>query len=393
MKRFLGILLALAIGLCGTAFAAELTDAPGTPTQDVVLELRAHWLDAEQTAYDLFVMDADQLTMDTVTEIYSFVHEENNRPVSYFPEETQRQIEELLSGVVDPDALYMTEFMRLHATEAEPQAELLVQMLLDVDYQVGQLVLVVLGDTSDPENLVWTPVEAKVTEPGRVEFTVPQVLMQDLQGEDVLLSLLTVRGGSGGSASGDDGQTQPEQHPSKTAEDSSRVVELASQDGANLADDFRIVVVDESDAIREELARIGRHVQEQKLPVCTWLPEASQNEIQLLLSDDLSRDALVVYDYLPLITENYVDSYGDVVTSFSFATPYAEGQQVVTALGLPRQDAVGEDETLMTWAVQRARVDENGEVEIVFDQLALIGMGEETGLLLVFSEPFEPAEE
>ena len=82
-----------------------------------------------------------------------------------------------------------------------------------------------------------------------------------------------------------------------------------------------------------------------------------------------------------------------MVTSFSFATPYAEGQQVVTALGLPRQDAVGEDETLMTWAVQRARVDENGEVEIVFDQLALIGMGEETGLLLVFSEPFEPAEE
>ena len=393
MKRFLGILLTLAICLSGVALAAEQTDAPGTPTQDVVLELRANWLDEDLTAYDLYVMDADQLTMDTVTEIYTFVYEEDNRPVRYFPEETQRQIEEMLAGIVDPDALYMTEFMRLHATEAEPQAELLVQMLLDVDYQVGQLVLVVLGDTSDPENLVWTPVEAKVTEPGRVEFTVPQALMQDLQGEDVLLSLLTVRGGSGGSASGDDGQTQPEQHPSKTAEDSSRVVELASQDGANLADDFRIVVVDESDAIREELARIGRHVQEQKLPVCTWLPEVSQNEIQLLLSDDLSRDALVVYDYLPLITENYVDSYGDVVTSFSFATPYAEGQQVVTALGLPRQDAVGEDETLMTWAVQRARVDENGEVEIVFDQLALIGMGEETGLLLVFSEPFEPAEE
>ena len=139
--------------------------------------------------------------------------------------------------------------------------------------------------------------------------------------------------------------------------------------------------------IRDELERIGRHVQEQ--PVCTWLPEASQNEIQLLLKDDLSRDELLVYDYLPLITENYVDTYGDVITSFTFATPYEEGQQVVAVLGLPRTDAVGADETLMNWAVQRAQVNANGEVEIVFDQLALIGMGEETGLLLVLCEPFE----
>ena len=390
MKRFLGILLTLAICLTGTALAAERTDAPGTPTQDVVLELRANWLDADSTAYDLYVMDADQLTMDTVTDIYTFVHDEDKRPVRYFPEETQRQIEEMLAGIVDPDALYMTEFMRLHAAEAEPQADLLAKMLLDVDYQPGQLVLVVLGDTSDPENLVWTPVEAQVTALGQVEFTVPQALMQELQGEDVLLSLLTVRGGGSGSASGDE-DAQPEQHPSKTAEDTTQVVNLESEDGADLAEDFRIVVVDESDVIRDELERIGRHVQEN--PVCTWLPEASQSEIQLLLKDDLSRDELLVYDYLPLITENYVDTYGDVVTSFTFATPYEEGQQVVTVLGLPRTDAVGADETLMTWAVQRAQVNANGEVEIVFDQLALIGMGEETGLLLVLCEPFEATAE
>ena len=390
MKRFLGILLTLAICLTGTALAAERTDAPGTPTQDVVLELRANWLDVDLTAYDLYVMDADQLTMDTVTDIYTFVHDEDKRPVRYFPEETQRQIEEMLAGIVDPDALYMTEFMRLHAAEAEPQADLLAKMLLDVDYQPGQLVLVVLGDTSDPENLVWTPVEAQVTALGQVEFTVPQALMQELQGEDVLLSLLTVRGGGSGSASGDE-DAQPEQHPSKTAEDTTQVVNLESEDGADLAEDFRIVVVDESDVIRDELERIGRHVQEN--PVCTWLPEASQSEIQLLLKDDLSRDELLVYDYLPLITENYVDTYGDVVTSFTFATPYEEGQQVVTVLGLPRTDAVGADETLMNWAVQRAQVNANGEVEIVFDQLALIGMGEETGLLLVLCEPFEATAE
>ena len=160
MKRFCAILLALSLLLAGTAFAAEATDAPGTPTHDVVLSLTAKWLDEEETPYDLQVMEADQLAMDTVTEIYSFVHEEHNRPVRYFPEETQRQIEEMLAGIVNPDALYMTEFMRLHAAQAEPEANLLAEMLLDVDYQIGQLVLVVLGDTDDPENLLWTPVEA-----------------------------------------------------------------------------------------------------------------------------------------------------------------------------------------------------------------------------------------
>ena len=105
MKRFLGILLALTLLLTGTAFAAEATDAPGTPTHDVVLSLTANWLDEENTPYDLQVMEPDQLTMDTVTEIYQFVYEQDNRPVRYFPEETQAQIEEMLAGVVEPDAL------------------------------------------------------------------------------------------------------------------------------------------------------------------------------------------------------------------------------------------------------------------------------------------------
>ena len=60
--------------------------------------------------------------MDTVTEIYQFVYEQDNRPVRYFPEETQRPIEEMLAGVVDPDVLYMTEFMRLHAAQADPRS-------------------------------------------------------------------------------------------------------------------------------------------------------------------------------------------------------------------------------------------------------------------------------
>ena len=387
MKRFLGILLALTLLLTGTAFAAEATDAPGTPTHDVVLSLTANWLDEENTPYDLQVMEPDQLTMDTVTEIYQFVYEQDNRPVRYFPEETQAQIEEMLAGIVDPDALYMTEFMRLHAAEAEPEADLLAEMLVDVDYQPDQLTLVVLGDTTDPENLVWTPVGSKVVELGKVQFIVPQALMEELQGEDVLFSLLTVRKGArGGVVSA---QTQEVEHvslPSKTAYDTVKVTKVAAADGTQIEDDFELLVVEESEIITRELALIREHVKTEEQPVCTWLPDEDRDEIQLLLTDGLDRDELVVYDYLPLITKNYKETYGDVISSFTFATPYEPGQQVVTVLGLPREEQV-EGETLMDWAVQRAQVNENGEVEIVFDQLMLIGMGEETGLLLVLCEP------
>ena len=387
VKRFLGILLMLALLLGGTAFAVEATDAPGTPTQDVVLSLTANWLDEENTPYDLEVMEPDQLAMDTVTEIYKFVFEQDNRPVRYFPEETQRQIEEMLEGIVDPDALYMTEFMRLHAAEAEPETDLLAEMLVDVDYQSDQLILVVLGDTSDSENLVWTPVESRVVELGKVEFTVPQALMEELQGEDVLFSLLTVRKGArGGVISEEYWETEHIQLPSKTAKDSVKLAKLVSADGTQIEDDFELLIVEESEIIIRELALIREHVKEEEQPVCTWLPDEERDEIQLLLSDGLDRDELVVYDYLPLITKNYKDTYGDVISTFTFATPYEEDQQVVTVLGLPRETPV-EGETLMDWAAQRAQVNENGEVEIVFDQLALIGMGEETGLLLVLCEP------
>ena len=138
-------LMALAMLLAGTALATELTlsDAPGTPTQAVVLSLEAVWLDEVRTPYDIQVLEPDALTMDTVTDIYTFVAEQGNRPARYFPEDVQQAIADMYD--VDIDALYMTEFMRLHAAQAQPAADVEMTMLLDVDYQPGQLTAVVLG--------------------------------------------------------------------------------------------------------------------------------------------------------------------------------------------------------------------------------------------------------
>lgn len=412
LKRCLCIFTALAMMLAGAAFATELelTDAPGTPTQDVVLSLESVWLDEERTPYDVQVMDADSLTMDTVTEIYEFVAA-GNRPARYFPEDVQQAIAEMYE--VDVDALYMTEFMRLNAAEAEPAADVEMTMLLDVDYQPEQLVAVVLGDTSDSEALVWTVVEARATALGEITVEIPQAVIEQLQGEDVLFSLLTVRMGQrGGVVSAQETTEERVELPSKTAYDMVSVGAMTDANGNPMAEDFRIIVTEESSVVSAELAkirehvngledgavaseleRIREHVDELGLPIVTYFPEEAQNEVQLLLGEETDIESLVAYEYVPLITENYQETYGDAIAPFTFATPYAPAQKVVTLLGLPREGAVDTDPTLMDWAVQRAEVNENGEVEIVFDQLALIGMGEQTALMLVLSEPMPEAAE
>ncbi len=384
MKRFLGILLAIML-LTSSAFAAVLTDAPGTPTQDRAVFLKAEWLDDARTEYELDRLPADQLTMDTVTDIYDFVYEKGNRPVRWYPEKTQHEIEAMVS--VDPDSLYMTEFMRLHAADAEPQADLSAVMQLEIDYQVGQLTVVVLGDTTDPENIEWTPVDSHVTAVGVVVFEVPQSLMEQLYGEDLLFSLLTIRQGPTQREEATATEV-PEIRPSKTAGDNTRIVETVTEEGTALPNDFELVIVSETDIIKREISLLQQFVTEQKQPALSWLPEEDQNRVRYLLGTNT--DDLIVTDYVPLITRDYRATDGDAVGSIAFATPYEEGQKIVTALGIPKNDADAaavNDETQMNWSVQPAVVREGGWVDIVFDQLALIGMETDTGLLLMLSVP------
>ena len=115
-KRILSLALVLML-LTGTASAAVLTLAPATPTQDRAVTLVSHWADGSQAAYDLHELSCDQQTMEQAKSVYDFVYEQGNRPVRWYPEETQEAIEEMID--VDPDSLHMTEFMRLYAEEAE----------------------------------------------------------------------------------------------------------------------------------------------------------------------------------------------------------------------------------------------------------------------------------
>ena len=380
-KRILGLVLILML-VAGGASAAIYTDVSGTPTQDVAVQLQAAWRDEAATAYDLTVLLVDQLTMDEVTDVYTFVYEEENRPVRWYPEETQRAIEAMIE--VDPDSLYLTEFMRLHAAQAQPETALDAVMQLEIDYYPGQLTVVVLGDTSDPENIVWTPVESRVTETGRLEFEIPQALMEALQGEDVLFTLLVTRPGDSQVIIVPETTTIPSVLPSKTAEDETHTKKTTRKDGRVCPDDFELLIVPETDVITQELARIRERLAAQ-MTILSWLPDDKKEEIRCLLGD--AADSLIVAEYVPLQTRDYRETSGDAVGTFAFATPFKAGETVITALGMPLEETT-EDGTQMRWLVQRAVVREGGDVDVVFDQLGLTQMDAETALLLVLSEPY-----
>ena len=126
---------------------------------------------------------------------------------------------------------------------------------------------------------------------------------------------------------------------------------------------------------------------EEKRPALDWLPEADQNRVRYLLGADA--DSLLVTDYVSLTSKNFWPTDGDAVGSLTFATPYKEGQTIVTALGVPKKDTeqTEEGKTLMDWIVQPAYVRENGVIDVVFDQMGLIDMDTETALLLMLSVP------
>ncbi len=381
-KRILGIALILML-VAGSASAAIYTDVSGTPTQDAAVQLDAAWRDEAAAAYDLAVLPADQLTMDMVTDAYTFVYEEQNRPVRWYPEETQRAIEAMVS--VDPDSLYLTEFMRLHAAQAQPAAALGAVMQLEISYNPGQTTVVVLGDTSDSENIVWTPVESRVVGIGRLEFEIPQDLMEKLQGRDVLFTLLVVRMGESRVVVVPEETAVPDVLPSKTAEDETHTKKTTRKDGKAYPDDFELLIVPETNAISQELAKIRARLAAQ-MTILSWLPDDKKEEVRCLLGD--AADSLIVSEYVTLQTKDYLETSGDAVGTFAFATPFMAGETVITALGMPADDAQAADGTQMRWLVQRAVVRENGDVDVVFDQLGLAQMGTETALLLVLSEPY-----
>lgn len=384
MKRLIAIMI-MAVMLTTTAMAESLvnndyTDVPTAMTQDSVVEILA----SEGCLID--ALQPDEASIALLDDVYRFVWDGGNRPARYYDEETQKKIEAIAGGNIDQ--LHMTEAMRLQLT-GDPVNPVCAAMRLNVEYHVGQLIVVVLGIPRGGLEYTWYPYRGRVEVTGEIKW--------DMSKEDWLLfcrqpvsfHVLTDRiGPRGGRLWGM--EEYREKTPPSFSKDSGDVVNIRywySEWGEPIRDDFRVWLTELTMPMEQEVLRIGGHLAEGN-SILDWFPAERKAEALLMLPGQIDSEQLVPYDIVALRCENYKDTYGDVNVEITFATAYDPAKATVILAGFPIRDA--KEAPYLEWFVLRAEaLEDKDAVEIGLKQLVLPRMEEEPMMLVLLSEPLE----
>ena len=387
MRKLIAWLL-MAVLLMSTAAAESIvdndyTDVPTAMTQDSVAELVA---DQQCTMETLQPDDASIALLDSV---YRFVWEGKNRPARYYDEETQKKIAELAGG--DIDALHMTEAMRLQLTGA-PEKPVLATMRLNVEYHVGQLIIVVMGIPQGNGEYVWYPYRGRVETLGEIKWDIPAADWQALCRQPVSFHVLTDRiGPRGGRLWGMD--QWHEETPPAFSKDAGDVIGMRywyTEWGERIEDNFRVWLVDLTKPMQDEVLRLGEHVAAQK-PLLDYFPQERREEALLMLPQGVDPASVVAYDIIAMMDEEYKDTYGDVNVEMFFGTAYKPDKAMVVLAGFPVEGAT--EAPWMDWYVLRAEALQDADgVEIGLKQLFLPWMEEKPLMLVVISEMLDAQE-
>ena len=390
MKRIIALMM-LAVMLFSVAQAASLvnddyTDVPTVMTQDSVLELTAN----ENCLIETLQPDEESIAL--LDSVYHFVWDEGNRPARYYDVVTQQKISELAGGI-DIDILHMTEAMRLQLTGA-PEKLVTATMELDVEYYVGQLIIVVLGIPQGEGEYIWYPYRGRVETMGQIKWDIPLGEWNELCKQPISFHVLTDRVGPRGERIWHEKKYKEKIDIfSKDSHDVIKTRRWYTETGKVIEDDFRVWLVDLTAKMQEEVLRIGEHVADGK-PILDYFPAERKAEAMLMLPVNVDPDALVAYDVIAMMDENYKDTYGDVNVEILFGTAYSHEKAMIILAGFPIEDA--KEAPYVEWYVLRAEALEAAKgdvndhaVEIGLKQLFLPWMEEKPLMLVVMSEPLE----
>lgn len=382
MKKLLCAALMVCLMLCGTmgagmaeADAGEYTDVPSVMTQDSVRRFTAE----PGGRVELLQPYPDSVAL--LEKLYDFVWKQQNRPVRFYDEETQRQIQALVPEI-DIDSLYMTEFMGLHLSAGDAQAERMTMCVtLEPDYVPGQLIVAVLGIQQADGIWAWSPYRGEVPETGVIRWEMPAEDFAVLTQDRSVLHILTIRPGGMGLDASTARQPENTARPSKQAGDLTKVDEWESTSGEPIEDTFRIFFVALTERMNAELLQLSAFIEEGHAPI-EWFPEEIQAQAREMKQNGAAVDAMVIYDVAAVMDEDYRDTYGDVATKNSFPTSYRADKEMFALLGF------WTEEEQFEWYYLRANGLEDGDgAEIVYKQLVLPTMEEKPAMLIVFSEP------
>ena len=390
MKRIIALMM-LAVMMFSTAWAESLvhdeyTDVPTVMTQDSVLELTAN----ENCLIETLQPDEESIAL--LDSVYHFVWDEGNRPARYYDVVTQQKISELAGGI-DIDILHMTEAMRLQLTGA-PEKLVTATMELDVEYYVGQLIIVVLGIPQGEGEYIWYPYRGRVETMGQIKWDIPVGEWNELCKQPISFHVLTDRVGPRGERIWHEKKYKDRIDIfSKDSHDVIKTRRWYTETGKVIEDDFRVWLVDLTAKMQEEVLRIGEHVADGK-PILDYFPAERKAEAMLMLPVNVDPDALVAYDVIAMMDENYKDTYGDVNVEILFGTAYSHEKAMIILAGFPIEDA--KEVPYVEWYVLRAEALEAAKgdvndhaVEIGLKQLFLPWMEEKPLMLVVMSEPLE----
>ena len=388
MKRLFAWLLMAAMLI--TAASAEslidddYTDVPTAMTQDSVAELLA----TEDCVIETLQPDEESIAL--LDSVYRFVWEGKNRPARYYDVPTQEKISALIGGG-DIDILHMTEAMRLQLT-GEPAMAVTATMRLNVEYRVGQLIVVVLGIPQGGGEYIWYPYRGRVETLGEIKWDIPVEDWTALCKQPISFHVLTDRiGPRGGKLWGY--EEYHEETPPSFSKDSGDVNGMRwwySEWGEKIEDNFRVWLVELTEPMQQEVARIGEHVAAGK-PILDYFPMERKAEALLMLPADVAPADLVAYDIIAMMDEEYKDTYGDVNVEVVFGTAYDPQKAMIILAGFANED--DPHAPFAEWYVLRAEALEpqNGQeksdsVEIGLKQLFLPWMEEKPLMLVVISE-------
>ena len=372
----LAIMLVLSIAGAESLVDDAYTDVPTAMTQDSVAELFA------DEGCLIEALQPDEGSIALLDSVYRFVWEGKNRPARYYDVPTQEKIAALIGG--DIDLLHMTEAMRLQLKGA-PADQVTATMRLNVEYEVGQLTVVVLGIPQGGGEYVWYPYLGRVETLGEIKWDIPVQDWAALCQQPVSFHVLTDRIGPRGGRLWGWEEYQDKTPPafSKDSGDVNGIRYWYSEWGEKIEDNFRVWLVDLTAPMQAEVQRIGTHVAAGK-PILDYFPQERKAEALLMLPEGTAPERLVAYDVIAMMDEEYKDTYGDVNVEIVFGTAYQTGKPMVILAGFANQDKP--DAPFAEWYVLRAEALESSDVEIGLKQLFLPWMEEKPLMLVVISD-------
>lgn len=379
----IALLLAMMTSIYGGALAEVVadsyTDTPANPTQDNVTEIRAVQTvpGADPEEYIVLTMGPTAATVWLLGALYDFVDINQVPPVRWFPEEIQQDIRKLLDGG-DPDALYIPEIFSALPQRTEQAGDVDVDMLMNIDYAPGALIVVVLGVETET-GVDWFALKGDVPVDDTIHFEIPAEVNAQLAGHETLTVVFTAKPGEGWQEEETILRPEPTFVPSKSGSNMTYVEDKVTISGTGDPSDCRILIVPQTEAARQELARFTDWMTKKGKAPLDYFDDKILNEISLLLPDtDLG--TLLPYEVECVMVENYKQPYGNVMARFRFPSDFTAEKKTATLLGMPQADGS------FVWTVLYTQINDP-HTEITFSSTVLPAMMAQPGLMLVFSEP------